>query len=103
MSSSCPGCERCTGARHHWLAADDDDGQPVFACKHCPAEVDLLADEPEPEELYGATSVCYIDPASRRGDHTAIVMLRHELDAIYVESVERRPFAVVVPVSKKYL
>ena len=31
-------CDQCAGSDHHWLEAEDEDGEPgdmILACKHC--------------------------------------------------------------------
>lgn len=36
---TCKRCSECVGCDHHWLDSVDfeDDGEPEYVCKHCPA------------------------------------------------------------------
>lgn len=32
-------CTMCAGADHHWMPdCDEETGEPVMVCKHCPAQ-----------------------------------------------------------------
>lgn len=33
----CRRCTQCEGEDHHWMEDCDDDGEPIWVCKHCDA------------------------------------------------------------------
>lgn len=45
-------CTDCEGIAHHWMEdCDEETGEPVLLCKHCPAQKpweDLEEQEPQP-------------------------------------------------------
>ena len=46
MAKACRRCSECEGADHHWIPeVDDETGEPVMACKHCPATREITDED----------------------------------------------------------
>jgi hypothetical protein len=44
----CRRCSVCEGLEHHWLPdCDDETGDPIMVCKHCPATRDYTDEDDE--------------------------------------------------------
>lgn len=39
--NACKRCSECEGEKHHWMDDCNDEGDPVWACKHCDVEIPM--------------------------------------------------------------
>ena len=81
MPARCPGCHRCDGLLHHWKSAvDDETGDSVFVCRHCPATFTVFDVEPNEtqQDLFGE-----IEPGPCQTDAAVIVNYRSGDSELY--------------------
>jgi hypothetical protein len=45
-ADGCRRCSICEGADHHWMPdCEEDTGEPIMVCKHCPAQREVTDDD----------------------------------------------------------